>query len=288
MSTKSVSILRALVASLASSEVSPKVALEQANAELAHFDRSIKRQANVAALSRRIEAEATELEAIAKVEKTKIAEVVVASSLGAPVVSAVLAHESKVRRVLALATGTAAPRVEPKADPALVAALGRATSNQRISLASQVGVKVVGLSRFCSVKTLATALSESNMSEWPSWLNTLLANAKEAPARKAASAARKAASSDEPRETRLDTIVGCLVRAKGATPQEIAETLLAAYPTLSARYNFAPASVESYLSFARTAIGHLQAGRLARGQYTGCVVRENGRIYIRVAANAAA
>lgn len=286
MSIESVSILRALVASLASSEVSPKVALEQANAELAHFDRSIKRQANVAALSRRIEAEAAELEAIAKVEKTKIAEVVVASSLGAPVVSAVLAHESKVRRVLALATGTAAPRIEP--DAALVAALLRASANQRISLASQVGVKVVGLTRQNSAKTIAAALAASTMSEWPSWLNGLLSNAKEAPARKAASAARKAASSDEPRETRLDTIVGCLVRAKGATPQEIAETLLAAYPTLSARFNFAPASVESYLSFARTAIGHLQAGRLARGQYTGCVVRENGRVYIRNATKAAA
>ena len=60
---------------------------------------------------------------------------------------------------------------------------------------------------------------------------------------------------------RIETIVACLRRKNGASVDEIAQALLEAFPTYSARHGGAKADVEGYKPFIRTAMGHLRAYR---------------------------
>lgn len=60
---------------------------------------------------------------------------------------------------------------------------------------------------------------------------------------------------------RIDVIVACLSRKHGATLEQIAEALVAAYPRFSERHGGGKATAEGYMSFARAAVSHLKAGR---------------------------
>lgn len=181
---------------------------------------------------------------------------------------------TKAERVAALVSGKEKPRVEKKAPKGLeivvdgkemrraeVTRLCVSIGNERtFALAKRLGADVTGKTAAVARMLIASAI---NGKEMPKEL-ALAQEAREA--KKAKKAERK------PRgESRVDVIATLLRREKGATVNEIAETLLGKFPNVSERWGGGKAELSQYVAFARTAIGHFGAGRLLRGELKGKV-----------------
>ncbi len=197
--------------------------------------------------------------------------------------------DTRAARIQALTSGSS------QVDKGVVKALLAGTSDQRIALATSLCLKTVGLMKERSARLIGEALAARGVTSAaevtamltafptvaPKVVRAVKEAVQQAPAASKATRAKKAASTGPKAKTRLDTIVATISRKGGATPAEIGAALLAEYPNLSARFGGGPAQVESYVGFARTALGHLQAGRLARGEYTGRIVNTAGTYSIK-------
>ena len=179
---------------------------------------------------------------------------------------------SKSARIAALATGAVKPSAPT--DLGLVRALGKATADQRIALAAELGIKVVGLDRKVSAQRIAAEMERTGLAR-PSWLSKLAIAHVATP--KAASPKSAKQPSEPKGGGRLDVIAECLARKGGATVKEIGEALLVAFPTRGPRKGFAPATLAEMRAYAHGALGHMQTGRVGKQQYTGRIVKTADR-----------
>jgi hypothetical protein len=77
--------------------------------------------------------------------------------------------------------------------------------------------------------------------------------------------------------SRLDTIGAMIEQPGGASVDEIAAALVAAWPRRTARLRQRSATFAEMRVYARSALAHLETGRVGRGKYKGKLVHKGER-----------
>lgn len=77
-----------------------------------------------------------------------------------------------------------------------------------------------------------------------------------------------------PHGTRLDTIGAMIEQPGGASVDEIAAALVAAWPRRTARLRQRSATFAEMRVYARSALAHLETGRVGGGKYKGKIVHK--------------